>query len=143
MSYFCGIIENEVTNKGYKYLVNNHVIQKRYCDWGLDGITFPRPSSDIELSSVINSMNEYVRKETGLNRIAFVVKSFDDVLYSVIQARKALVVADQVDNNSIVAVDLKTVDELFQNPDILDAIISDDNEGATIIYNAIKDKFKL
>lgn len=102
MSYFCGIIENEITFKAYKYLVDKSIIQRRFCDWGLDGITFPYPTCD-DLDFVISEMNDYVKKQTGLSRICFVVKPFDenDLLLSLIDERKNIVIEDEIEESEI------------------------------------------
>ena len=154
MSYFCGVIENEITFKAYKYLVDNHLIQKCFCDWGLDGITFPAPAPYTDFDFHINEMNEYVRKQTGLSRICFVRKEFeeDELIMPLIEARRNMSIATAVDSNDIPLVDCVPVlqaeeldgeDNVSQVSNvILNDIIDDDNEGAEMIYNVIKDRFK-
>jgi hypothetical protein len=158
MSYFCGIIEHEITFKAYKYLVENHLIEKGFCDWGLDGITFPSPAPYTDFDFHINEMNEYVRKQTGLSRIQFVRKEFDkeELLMPLIEARRNLVVANPIQNQGDIPVvngvavlqaeGVENEDNVSQlsNPSsvVLNNIIDDDNEGAELIYNLIKDRFK-
>jgi len=157
MSYFCGIVENEITFKAYKYLVDNHLIQKGFCDWGLDGITFPAPAPYTDFDFHINEMNEYVRKQTGLPRITFVRKAFepDELLLPLIEARRNLVVANPVNQAELPVVNGVAVlePEVLNQEDnasqasnatsvILNAVIEDDNEGAEMIYDVIKDRFK-
>ena len=153
MSYFCGIIENEITFKAYKYLVDNHLIQKRFCDWGLDGITFPAPAPYTDFDFHINEMNEFVRKQIGLAHIRFVRKAFDEgeLLMPLIDARRNLVIANPLNAEIPVvegltllqAGDLDNEDNVSQASGVLLAgVIDDDNEGAEMIYNLIKDRFK-
>jgi len=151
MSYFCGIIENEITFKAYKYLLDNHIIKKGFCDWGLDGITFPSPIN-IDLDFYINEMNEYVRKQTGLLHVKFVRKEFDknEILWDVVVARQNIPIAKKVDDITVATIILP-VDELHNDDEVLaqssgyilnDITIVDDNEGASIIYDIIKNDFK-
>ena len=94
MAYWCGIIENEITFKAYKYLCDNHIIEKGFVDWGLDGLTIPFPNNYNEFEFHLNQMNEYVRKQTGLERICFVRKNFkaNELLISCIEERKNLII---------------------------------------------------
>jgi len=77
MSYFCGIIENEITFRAYKYLLKENIIQKGLLDWGLDGITFPNPEN-IALDEILAEMNDAVRKVCGFKTVSFIVKAFED-----------------------------------------------------------------
>jgi hypothetical protein len=158
MSYFCGIVENEITFKAYKYLVDNHLIQKGFCDWGLDGITFPCPAPYTDFEFHMNEMNEYVRKQTGLSSIQFVRKAFDEdeLLLPLIEARRNLVTANPVENqeeipvvNGLPVLQVESVEEEDNvsqvsnvSSIVLNEVIEDDNEGAELIYNLIKDRFK-
>lgn len=160
MSYFCGIIENEITFKAYKYLVDNHLIQKGFCDWGLDGITFPAPAPYTDFEFHINEMNDFVRKQTGLATITFVRKAFDEdeLLMPLIEERRQVLVANPVNNTAEPVVQGIPVLNAEVEPDaddiasqltdttsttiVLAGIIDDDNEGATMIFQAIKDRFK-
>jgi|688.fasta_scaffold13225_5 hypothetical protein len=157
MSYFCGIVENEITVKAYNYLVKNHLIQKGFCDWGLDGITFPAPSPYTDFDFHLNEMNETIRKQTGLPNITFVRKLFepDELLMPLIQARRELVIANPINQAELPLVDGVAIiepivslieDNTTQNTDatsvVLTGIIEDDNDGADLIYEVIKDRFK-
>lgn len=152
MSYFCGILENEITYKAYKYLVANHLIQKGVCDWGLDGITFPHPAPYADFDFHLAEMNEYVRKQTGMPSITFVRKEFDDeeVIMPLIEERRNMVVAVPMSDTQMVegvAIPEQEVldeeDNVSQASSVqLSGIIDDDNEGAERIYEAIKDRFK-
>lgn len=157
MSYFCGIIENEITFKAYKYLVDNHLIEKGFCDWGLDGITFPAPAPYADFDFHLNEMNEYVRKQTGLSTITFVRKHFepDEIIMPLIEARRNLVVASPIQTTDVPVVNGVAINETADDDEnsetsaltgsssvILRCVIEDDNQGADLIYNAIKDDFK-
>lgn len=152
MSYFCGVLENEITFKAYKYLVDNHLIQKGFCDWGLDGITFPHPAPYADFDFHLAEMNEYVRKQTGMKSITFVRKEFDEdeVIMPLIEARRNMVVAVPMSDIQMVnGVAIAEQDVLEQDDSVsqassvlLTAVIEDDNEGAEMIYDAIKERFK-
>jgi len=150
MSYFCGVVENEITYKAYKYLVDNHLIQKGFCDWGLDGITFPPPAPYTDFDFHLNEMNEYVRKQTGLKSVTFVRKAFepDEMLTPLIVTRRTLVIANAVNDTEVLQVDVLedveqvSLTETNQTSVQLNGIIDDDNEGAEMIFEKIKDRFK-
>jgi len=152
MSYFCGVLENELTYKAYKYLVANHLIQKGVCDWGLDGITFPHPAPYTDFDFHLAEMNEFVRKQTGMPSITFVRKEFDEeeVIMPLIEERRNMVVAVPMSDipmvNGIAIPEQEVLDEddnVSQASSVhLTAVIEDDNEGAEMIYDAIKDRFK-
>ena len=95
MSYFCGIIENEVTFKAYKYLVDNNFIQRRRCSWGYDGLTFKRWG---DVTEVLNDLNDFVRKNTGFKTISFIEKPFEEheILHDLIEQRNNYVVAEMI-----------------------------------------------
>ena len=145
MSYFCGIIENEITFKAYKYLESNHIIQKGFCDWGYDGLTFPFPSAYTDFHFHLNEMNDYVRKQTKLELITFVQKPFDDcdVLMPLIEQRRQLVTANNVYPVIEVEGDIDVETQSDNNNDeFIEGVIEDDNDGASLIYEKIKDRFK-
>lgn len=144
MSYFCGILENEITFKAYKYLVDNHLIQKGFCDWGLDGITFPHPEPYADFDFHLGEMNEYVRKQTGMSSITFVRKDFEDdeILMPLIEERRNLVVAVPMDIQTVEGVAVPDMDDDIQSSILLSGVIEDDNEGAEMIYETIKERFK-
>lgn len=156
MSYFCGIVENEITFKAYKYLVDNHLIQKGFCDWGLDGITFPFPSPYTDFDFHLNEMNDYVRKQTGLSYITFIQKAFepDEIIMPLIEARRSIINANPVNNIEPPPPPVEAIEVLPTEEDdissigsssssvLLTCIIEDDNEGAELIYEHIKNNFK-
>jgi hypothetical protein len=158
MSYFCGIIENEITFRAYKYLINKNLVEKGFCSWALDGITIPAPSSFEKIDVHFNEMNEYVRNQTGLSRITFVRKVFDndELLMPLINARKNLTIAIPVSINTLPVVggvpiiDTGVIDCVKEDDGsntnvtsvVLEAIIEDDNEGANLIFDLIQDRFK-
>lgn len=91
MSYFCGILENEITYKAYKWLVDNHIIERYNVDWGLDGLTFPKPNVDASYD-YIEAMNNFVRKKIGMPLVTFEIKKFndDEILHELIEQRKQM-----------------------------------------------------
>ena len=91
MSYFCGIVENEITFQAYKYACANGMCKKRELDWGYDGFTIP--PLDFDEAFHLNAMNEYVREKTGFTKVSFVRKEFDEteILQECIDLRRATV----------------------------------------------------
>jgi hypothetical protein len=98
MSSFCGILENEITFKAYQYCVENGLSPKKGVDWGYDGFTTPPPPPYTDHDFHLNAMNEYVREKTGFKLVRFEKKAFDPetIIQSVIDARRALVLAEPV-----------------------------------------------
>tara|TARA_R110000823_G_scaffold61617_1_gene146660 strand:- start:258 stop:2822 length:2565 start_codon:yes stop_codon:yes gene_type:complete len=84
MSMFCGIIENEITYRAYKYAYENGMCEKNCIDWGYDGFTIPHAKEDYDLEK----LNEYVRKQTKFEKISFIEKEFDEYLEEVIYERE-------------------------------------------------------
>jgi hypothetical protein len=102
MSYFCGIIENEITYQAYKFLQTNGHIYDRHLDWGLDGLTMmPFAETDEELQEIMNDLNKYVRTMTGFSGVEFLVKPFDDseILHNSIFERESMIIDE--DNQDI------------------------------------------
>jgi len=95
MSQFCGILENELTFRAYKYRVDNGLCPAKKVDWGYDGFTSPCPPSHTDHTFHMNAMNEYVREKTGFSMVCFVEKEIkpDTVIWSVVEKRRNLVVA--------------------------------------------------
>jgi len=72
MSYFCQIIENELTYQAYMFLKKRKHINNTFV-WGYDGITFPYTEFDVE------ELNNFVKDKTGFSSVRFEIKEFDDV----------------------------------------------------------------
>ena len=157
MSYFCGILENEITYHAYKYGCDNSLCSAKRVDWGYDGFTIPPPPPYTDEAFHLNAMNEYVRQKTGFNMVSFEPKEFktDTIIQSVIDARRQLVVANPIPPPQVVipqqAVALAegeedassiTSGETTASSIVVEGIIEDDNEGANMIFNYIKDRFK-
>ena len=115
MSYFCGVIENEITYRAYKYLIEAKVIPKGIVDWGYDGFTIPPPSPEINFECSLKEMNEYVRTKTGFKNVEFVVKELDGVLDNVIERRKT----EQVSPLSAI-IESEEIEETYYKGEILD-----------------------
>lgn len=98
MSYFCGILENEITYHAYKYGCDNGLCSARRVDWGYDGFTIPPPPAYTDEAFHLNAMNEYVRQKTGFSMIVFEPKEFkpETIIQSVIDARREVAVAEPV-----------------------------------------------
>jgi hypothetical protein len=102
MSYFCGIVENEITYQAYKYLQINGHIWDRHVDWGLDGLTMPAFTDNVDtLHETIDNLNEYVRKMTKFEDVEFVVKDFDEseILHNSIDKRNEMIIDE--DNEDV------------------------------------------
>jgi hypothetical protein len=115
MSYFCGVIENEITYKAYKYLIEAKVIPKGIVDWGYDGFTIPPPAPEINFECSLKEMNQYVRTKTGFKNVEFVVKELDGVLDNVIERRKT----EQVSPLSAI-IESEEIEETYYKGEILD-----------------------
>ena len=72
MSYFCQIIENELTYQAYMFLKKRKHINNTFV-WGYDGITFPYAEFDVV------ELNNFVKEKTGFHSVRFEIKEFDDV----------------------------------------------------------------
>jgi hypothetical protein len=91
MSYFCGILENELTFQAYKYAYTHGPCKKGWVSWGYDGFTFsPLCASTSDLEDRIKVMNEYVRRKTGFHAVCFIDKPYDpdEILEECIRLRK-------------------------------------------------------
>ena len=124
MSYFCGIIENDLTYNAYTYAHKNGLCNKQLIDWGYDGFTFPFPKQEINLEDAFDKMNDYVKKQTGFKRVRFIHKKFDEdeILLDLINKRYSMT------NEELVLEDLKTFVK-----------IEDDTEAASFMYDELKD----
>lgn len=93
MSQFCGIIENELTYRAYKYREINGLCPAKGIDWGYDGFTTPPPPPHTDHEFHLNAMNEYVRDKTGFTSVCFIEKEIPPktILWSVIEARRLIV----------------------------------------------------
>jgi hypothetical protein len=89
MSYYCGIIENEITYQAYKYGVEKGLFPKKGVDWGFDGFTAPPPPANLDMVVEIQLMTDFVRQATGFPSISFKLKAIDEhkVLYDVLEQR--------------------------------------------------------
>lgn len=85
MSYFCGIIENEITFQAYKFACSKNLCVKRDISWGYDGFTIP----NVIPPEMMAELNTFVCAKTGLSGVRFVNKEFEDseILEECIQAR--------------------------------------------------------
>ena len=92
MSYFCGIIENEITFQAYKYAHKNQLCKQRKVSWGYDGFTIPPPPPYTDISFHIEQMNAYVKQKTGLKNVQFIRKEFepDEILQDCIEQRRQI-----------------------------------------------------
>ena len=91
MSYFCGIVENEITFQAYKYACANGMCEKRKIDWGYDGFTIPPPPAYFDEQFHLNALNEFVREKTGFTKVSFIRKGFEEgeILQECIDLRRA------------------------------------------------------
>ena len=142
MSYFCGIIENEITFRAYKYMYENKVCDKSCIDWGYDGFTIPPVREDIDFNYHFEKMNEYVRKQTGFNKVTFAVKIPEnkpnepiEFIQELIDQRRELAIAQPV----IEAVVVGEVVEAQADENIyVSAEIENDAEGISLVFPKIK-----
>jgi hypothetical protein len=69
MSYWCGIIENDIIHICYKFLVKNNIIESRCCALEFDGICFKRKNEhdDTFLKDILEKLNNKILDDTSLN----------------------------------------------------------------------------
>jgi len=91
MSYFCGILENEITFQAYKYACANGMCEKRKISWGYDGFTIPPPPAYFDEVFHLNGLNEWVREKVGLAEITFIRKEFEaeEIIQECLDLRRA------------------------------------------------------
>lgn len=98
MSYFCGIIENEILHICYKFLIKENVIKERQCALEYDGLCFKRPNeSEINIEEILTILNLKIKTETKLN-VIMKVKSYNPkyINQPIIDGRYLLANAEQV-----------------------------------------------
>jgi hypothetical protein len=96
MSYWCGVLENELTFQAMQYLENNKLIKPRHLDWGLDGLTIAPFEGIDDMQTITDEMNNFVRNKTGFNDVTFDIKDFkdDEILHNAIEKRNEMVIED-------------------------------------------------
>lgn len=123
MSQFCGILENEITFRAYKYRVENGLCPAKCVDWGYDGFTTPAPPAHTDHAFHLNAMNEYVREKTGFTGVTIVEKEFKSytIIQSVIDARREILVAVPATATEVAIVEVvqEAVEDGSQNEDYL------------------------
>jgi hypothetical protein len=133
MSYFCGVIENEISFKAYKCLVDKHFIERRRCSWGYDGLTFKR-CLGVEMDIVLDGLNKHIAKTTGFETVSFIEKEFEkhEVLHDVLNERNNYVIAEMVC-------------PVIEDDDISTSIknVSLENEDDKKTFSSISDEFEL
>lgn len=97
MSYFCGIIENEILHISYKFLAKENVIKERQCALEYDGLCFKRPDESLNLDDVITNLNLKIKNETKLN-VIMKIKSYNPkyIHQTIIDGRHLLANAEQI-----------------------------------------------
>jgi len=149
MSVFCGIVENELTFRAYQYASKNGLCEKKKVEWAYDGFAPPPSPAFTDYEFHLKEMNAYVKLKTGFKRVCFVEKeiSKDYIVWSVIEARRNLVIAEPV-NPPIVEVNGELQDDVASvmtdnTSVVLSSVINDDNEGANILYLHLQDRLKV
>jgi hypothetical protein len=98
MSYFCGIIENEILHICYKFLIKENVIKERQCALEYDGLCFKQPDeTSININDIILALNLKIKTETKLN-VIMKIKSYNPkyVNKQIIVERNLLVNAEPI-----------------------------------------------
>lgn len=133
MSYFCGIIENEITFQAYKFACSKGVCVKRCISWGYDGFTIQKEIP----ANLLVELNAHVCSKTGLSGVKFIKKEFDDaeILNECIQTRVSFVPAAPVLNE----VDTAIIDSLTSTQLVaINASIDNINDfGLATAFNAL------
>ena len=98
MSYFCGILEHEITNTAYEFAVKNENCQRGKVGWGYDGFTIPPCDKPID----INAMNEHIKEKTKFKQVRIIEKPFDDneILHQCIERRRNMTTETLVVENA-------------------------------------------
>ena len=125
MSYYCQVIENELTYVAYKWMTTkDRMAKKNQVDWGYDGLTIPNCNMN-DLDVKLNDMNEYIVKHTGFTRVKFIHKVFgeDEILNDVLQVRMEM--NDDVEDET-------SSEEEEEELDDVSVITSSNDEKATI-----------
>ena len=105
MSYFCGIIENEIIHITYKVLQKSGAIKPKKYALEYDGICFARPH-DINLDRVLETINTTILEKTGL-AVNMIFKSYSPIHVhnEIIELRVSmpppLAIAHEVINQSV------------------------------------------
>lgn len=133
MSYFCGIIENEITFQAYKFACSKNLCVKRCISWGYDGFTIQK---EIPVD-LLAELNAHVCAKTGLSGVRFIKKEFDDseILEECIQTRASFIPAAPLLND----VDTTIIDELtdIQMNAINESIEVITDNGLATAFNAL------
>jgi hypothetical protein len=116
MSYYCGILENECLKHAYKYGVDNGLFKARTIDLCYDGFTAPPPPPYTDMDFHINRMNDYIFSKTGFN-IKMKVKGFENIVQSIIDARRQIVNAIAINPTFAVEVVAENVSAIESNND--------------------------
>lgn len=66
MSYFCGIIENDILHSIYKFLLKNKVINKSSVLLEYDGLCF-KPPAGLNIENIMDKTNEHLQELYELN----------------------------------------------------------------------------
>ena len=112
MSAFFGIIENHCLYMAFKFLKKNKVINFTTAQLEYDGMGIP-PNELYKLDEqMVNKLNQQIVSETGLSHICFTMKKYSDVLWDVIDKRKAMEGKDDV--GGCVRSDKEAAERLFQ-----------------------------
>ncbi len=98
MSFFCGIIENEIIYTCYKLLLKEGVIANNSVALEYDGLCFKRPDkTDEELVELIVKINDNIKKKTGLDvKMAWKKYSSDKIHQDIIDIANKM--SDEQDN---------------------------------------------
>ena len=68
MSYFCGIMENEILHIAYKFLVKENVVKERECALEYDGLCFKKPDDEnMDLTEILYNLNTKIKIETKID----------------------------------------------------------------------------
>ena len=104
MSFWCGIVENEILKHSYDYNCKNGLLKERTAGLSMDGFTQPpflAAYTDEEFH--LNGLNDYIREKTGL-AVKMIWKPFkpDTILQEVIDQRRAIPQAQVVQDLEVV-----------------------------------------
>jgi hypothetical protein len=132
MSYWFQTIENHIIYICYQFLVEKGIIKKKRCGLEFDGLCIPPINTEIDKAKLTEDINTIIELRTGLP-IKMKFKDYDEknILIDIIEKRKALVIATQIEPETIV-VEASEINEVEKNS-IIGILDGDDNRAANII----------
>ena len=127
MSYFCGIMENEILHIAYKFLVRENVIKERECALEYDGLCFKKPDDEsLDLNEILFNLNTKIKMETKMDvKMKWKDYNLKYIHQQVIDDRNNMIIAEpvnvlQVEGEVIINKELKDAQNYYEFKHILE-----------------------